>query len=307
MRAIENDIAVEVAVIRTLIYFDLFNYPLTSEEVFQFLQTHSTKGIVEEALNALVSEGKLTRKSELYSMQTDPALFERRKAGNALANLLLPRVTEQANLIAKFPFVRSVMASGSFSKNYMDETSDFDFFIVCAPNRIWISRMLLVAYKKLVLKNSHKHFCVNYFIDENHLEIDEKNIFTATELATVLPLTGFDQYARLIESNKTWLATYFPHFQPRQIITGRNSGWQVKRSLEFVLNVFFGTQLNRLFKWVTIRKWKRTYSHYPSSDFNIAFKSTEGVSKNHPRNFQKIILETYQLRIATLIKKLEAA
>ena len=82
MQEIKNDIAVEVAVIRTLTYFDLFNYPLTSEEVFQFLQTHSTKDIVKETLNTLVLEKKLTLMYGFYFFQSDPALFERRKAGN---------------------------------------------------------------------------------------------------------------------------------------------------------------------------------------------------------------------------------
>ncbi|MEZ4965453.1 MAG: hypothetical protein R2791_09430 [Saprospiraceae bacterium] len=42
--------------------------------------------------------------------------------------------------------------------------------------------------------NSHKYFCVNYFVDTEHLEIEDKNLFTATETVTLLPLYGRDWY-----------------------------------------------------------------------------------------------------------------
>jgi hypothetical protein len=308
MPVIENDLALEQAVLRTLTYFDLFNYPLKSSELLNFLQLKSSKLPVEKIMESLVTQKQIAKSGDLYSLQFDAALFERRKIGNCLADSLLPRVKQQADLILKFPFVRSVMASGSFSKNFMDEKSDFDFFIVCAPQRIWISRMLLVLYKKLFLRNSHKHFCVNYFVDETHLEIDEKNIFTATELATVLPLNGFSHYKKLMESNRQWLFDTFPNFKQRAVPNTKSHDPRFKKMVEFTITLFFANYVNRFFKRITLGKWKRTYSQfYSSSDFKIAFKSTDSVSKNHPRNFQKKILDLYQDRVTALSKKVKAA
>lgn len=308
MSAIENDLALEQAVMRTLTYFDLFNYPLKSSELLNFLQLKASKLSVEKILESLVNQNQIAKSDDLYSLQFDAALFERRRIGNHLADSLLPRVKKQADLIFQFPFVRSVMASGSFSKNFMDEKSDFDFFIVCTPQRIWISRMLLVLYKKLFLKNSHKYFCVNYFVDETHLEIDEKNIFTATELATVLPFNGFDQYQQLMTANKQWLSDTFPNFKQRTTPTATSLDSRFKKIVEFIFTIFFGIYINRLFKQITLGKWKRRYGKlYSSPDFRIAFKSTDSVSKNHPRNFQKKILDLYQARIIALSKKVKVA
>jgi hypothetical protein len=243
---------------------------------------------------------------DLYSLKFDFSIFDRRLKGNLLADSLLPHIRQKADLIFQFPFVRAVMASGSFSKNFMDEKSDFDFFIVCAPKRIWISRMLLVLYKKVFLKNSHRHFCVNYFIDESNLGIDEKNIFTATELATVLPLAGFNHYERLLAANQDWMFQTFPNFQSRLSSNECNRDGVFKFIFEKSINVFFGDTLNRWFKQLTINRWRKTYAHlYSASDFNVAFKSTESVSKNHPRNFQKRIIEEFQARVNRLAKKVE--
>ena len=44
----------------------------------------------------------------------------------------------------------------------------------------------------------------NYFVDSQHLEIEEKNIFTATELATLIPACNKEIYNTLIDTN-SWM------------------------------------------------------------------------------------------------------
>lgn len=301
MSKVDNHIALTQHVLRTLLYYDIFNYPLKACEVFQFLGVNSiTQHDVEQTLDDLTSEAKISRFGEYYSVQQRAELVDRRKKGNAYADTLLPLAIKRANFIAGFPFVRAVMASGSLSKNYMDEHSDLDFFIVTAPGRLWISRTLLVLYKRLFLRNSHKYFCVNYFIDTEHLEIEEKNLFTATELATVLPLYGAEYYLKLQEVNRPWLRKYFPNFKPRstdnvlpiRLTTG-------KRFIEFVISALFGNVLEKFFMKTTLSRWKKLYrGRYNPEDFAVAFKTKKHASKNHPRHYQKSVMELYQQRVA---------
>ena len=204
-------------ILRTFLYFDIFNYPLKSEEVFKFLGVPALdKSIITLRLNSLRDQRIIFQFGELFSLKNDNSLIERRIKGNQNADEYLILARKTANFISKFPFVRAVLASGSLSKGYMDEKSDLDFFIVTAPNRLWIARTLLVLYRRVFLANSHKYFCVNYFVDEKHLEIEEKNLFTATELATVIPLYGSQQYESLQGVN-SWLNEFFPNYTPRSI------------------------------------------------------------------------------------------
>jgi hypothetical protein len=304
-----NDISLDKAIFRTLMYFDIFNYPLKINEIHKFLPVRSSENHVADALHELVGLNQVCQNGEMYSIRFDQGLFERRVRGNTMAKALTPMVGRQARLIHRFPFVRSVMASGSFSKNYMDEKSDFDFFIICAPNRIWISRMLLVFYKRVFLKNSHKHFCVNYFVDERNLAIPERNIFTATELATVLPLTGAYCFSRLIEGNQSWLSTFFPNMELLGSCATDCDKISLKKiMLEAILNICCAPLLNKLFKRMTLARWRKGYAHeYSEEDFKLAFKSTDGVSKNHPRNFQKKIILEFEHRIQAINSKVAAA
>ena len=303
-----HHIDLEQAILRTLLYFDIFNYPLKASEILNFLPVKADSRELKATLDGMVIDKLITCVDNLYAVQPKTDVFTRRLQGNALADSLLPRVEKQALLISKFPFVRAVMASGSFSKNFMDNNSDFDFFIVCAPQRVWISRMLLVLYKKLFLRNSHRHFCVNYFVDERHLEIDEKNIFTATELATVIPLTGAGDYEKLMAANKSWLTAQFPNYHERIARVDEVRKSFVKIFLEKCIDLTIANSLNRMFRKLTLNRWKKMYRHlYSSEDFNLAFKSTDHVSKNHPRNFQKRVLDEFQSRIEKVTKRIEVS
>ena len=46
-------------------------------------------------------------------------------------------------------------------------------------------------FKKLTFLTGRQHYyCMNYFVDEAALEVNNKNIFTAMEVKTLLPAAG---------------------------------------------------------------------------------------------------------------------
>jgi len=292
-----HDTVLEDQVIKTLLYFDIFNYPLKSVEVLKFLRRESSVEQVTQCLNELTKKQSVFRFGDLYSLHEEENNIMRRRAGNAAAEKWLAIAKKRASFIAKFPYVRAVMASGSLSKGYMDEKSDLDFFVVTAPGRLWVARTLLVMYKRMFLGNSHKQFCVNYFVDETHLEIEEKNLFTATELVTLLPLYNHDAYKAVIHSNG-WVRHFFPNFE-----CAAPDGQQAKRSaivrntMELLIapvSVLF----DRFFMWISLRRWHRLYGkQYSKEDFQIAFKTRRHVSKNHPSHYQKKILGLYECKL----------
>src|SRR6185369_15787589 len=167
--------------LKALLYFDIFYYPLTAEEVVRFSPV-VVNSSPYHFLERLVSQKLLFQFQNFYSLQDDSQLAVRRFKGNALANKKMKTARRFSKLVSLFPFVRAVMLSGSISKNYMDENSDIDFFIVTEVNRLWVVRTALAIFRRIFLFNSHKNLCTNYFVDNHNLEIRDKNIFTAIEL-----------------------------------------------------------------------------------------------------------------------------
>ena len=290
--------------LKALLYYDIFQYPLTSKEVFHFMSTnHVTHEEVVETLNDLSAKGYIFERDKFYSVRDSKELIERRVKGNNEAQKWIHPAERQAKLIYSFPFVRAVMVSGSLSKNYMDDKSDLDFFIITAPQRLWIARTLLIIYKKIVLFNSHKYFCVNYFIDNDHLEIEEKNIFTATELATLIPLCGNPYYEDLFERNK-WLKNFLPNHQLKPINNNLPIQNNFKKTIERTIDFLGGSRWDTFFMDLTNRRWRRMYSNkYSNEDFKIAFKTNKYASKNHPKYYQKKVVDQYIEKLTQFAKK----
>lgn len=304
MRPSEN-IPLQQSIMRTLLYFDLFRYPLRPDEIFRFLRTNGiAPPDLVEPLNDLVRRGHAFHHNGFYSARAEADLVTRRNAGNLTAQRMAGLAHRRGKLIGNFPFVRGVLASGSFSKGYMDKDSDLDFFIITTPGRLWVARMLIAIYKRVVFFNSHKYFCCNYFITSDHLEIEEKNLFTATELATLIPLCGASCYERLMHENH-WIKEFYPNFQPAPTRRVPEAGRTMLKSvLEWLLSGSLGDKLSHKCRRLTARRWERLYSRqYPAADFSVAFKSSASVSKNHPNHYQRRVLERYEERLREFSKK----
>ena len=286
---------VDQAICRTLQYFGIFRYPLRAEEVRSNCSLELEQVVVDAALRWIVEEGKAFEFGGYYSPDAAVQEYvERRLAANALAEEKMKGAIRTGRFIAAFPFVRFVGISGSLSKGYANERSDYDYFIVTAGERLWICRTILHLFKKLTFLTGAQHrFCMNYFIDEEHLELEEQNLFTAIELSTLVPVAGEHVYCRLREENAYWVKEQLPNPYKAFYLTSENhmTGSKLQRLTENLIRPFavgLNYRLMQFTNWHWRRKWRRR--KYPESDYPLAFKTTLYHSKNHPENYQKKIL-----------------
>lgn len=283
------------SIVKTLLYYDIFNYPLKVNEIYRFLDSKNMNETeIDGELKFLCDRHLVFKFGDFFSLQNSERNVIRRVKGNDQAKKYLEIAKQKGKLIMQFPFVSAVMASGSLSKEFMDENSDIDFFIATKPGRLWIARTLLILYKRLFLFNSHKYFCVNYFVDTDHMGIEERNIFTATELATVIPLYGAEYYQKLHQTN-SWVTEIFPNYHPRSI-DGVPPSIQtgMRKLIEKLIDIFFGNVVNKFFMSLTLGRWKRLYrKNYSEADFEVAFKTKKHVSKNHPKHYQRKVVDLY--------------
>ncbi len=284
------------SIIKVLEYFQIFQYPLKKEEIERFLDCEPDQDL-QGALDELIAEQKIFALGAYYAVVPDSSIVPRREEGNRIAVKKMKKASWMAKLISKFPFVRGVMVSGSLSKGYMEEDSDVDYFIVTKTGRLWVSRTLLILFKKIVLLNSRKYFCVNYFVDEEHLDIEEKNLFTATELVTLLPLYGKQQYDDLVANNQ-WAWEYYPQHPVQdksQMFENRMS--PLKSLAEFLMSGTFGCKLDAYCMKKTVAFWKRKFPEMEHKTFDLTLKSRPYVSKHHPQNFQQKVLDRLEERM----------
>lgn len=282
----------EQGILKVLHYFDLFNFPLTRAEIYHFIRLECTPEELEEGLQQLLLEQKIFCIEDCYLLHHAEHLVARKKKGFKQAQKELKKAQKIAQLIHTFPFVRMVAVSGSLSKGYADEHSDIDFFIVTSTHNLWTARSILHLFKKLTfLVNMQDSFCMNYFIADQHLEIEEQNYFTAIELNTLIPLTGIHYYNQLLKAN-SWTKKYLPNKCVHVPKTVPQAPKNIKLFLEKLLP---SKKLNHFFMRITDKRWQKKWQKRGVSQevYQLAFKTNLYVSKNHPTNNQKNILEQY--------------
>ncbi len=287
--------------LKTLAYYDIFNYPLTKDEIFFNTPTNgNTKETSFKEINYLTELGLIHQENGYYSLFNNSEYVPRRIAGNKRAEKKLKTAKCFSNLIARFPYVRAVLVSGSLSKGYMDEEADIDFFVITKPNRLWISRFLLMLFKKIFLLNSKKNFCINYYITTDNLEIENKNIYTAIELASLLPMYGSDTYERLYTSNK-WIYNYVPNYPKRELKKVNKFKLKLSQRLtEPFLNNVFGEMLDNLCMILFYKYDKKKYCNFDNKSFNQSFIFKKNVSTHHPESFQNKVLRALEQKILHL-------
>lgn len=292
---------VHAAILRTLLYYDIWHFPLTLEELYAFLPLEVNtledfRSFLEErGPGPMVGE----RKGYYFVRANGESVVSLRKRRERHARFLWRMARVSTHILKRCPFVRAVFVSGELSKNATQKKSDVDFVIVTVPGRLWIARTLIILFKKIFLLNSKKFFCVNYHVTQKHLTLDERNVYVATEVAHLKPLYNSSLFAEYLRAN-SWTTSFFPNFDarllPRIPCNDRRSGLQ--RMLEGALSLLPLDRIDiRLQEWMK-EVWVRRYPDMDPRVREEIFKSTRDESRAYVGNFQNRILDLYAQKLS---------
>ena len=204
---------IQKAIINVLEYFDFFQHSLYPDEIHKYLSLRASQETVSKNLEEMISPGHVFTKNGLWALNTKSLDV---RLHNLKRNTRLLKISKRMGwLIRKFPFVKGVYLSGSLSKLGANSDADIDYFIVTKNNRAWSARLFLTAFKKIFLLNNKRYFCINFFLDENHLELNKKNIYTAIESASLIAIHNKGLLGKFYEKNG-FIQEYFPNFIPQK-------------------------------------------------------------------------------------------
>lgn len=230
---------VSLSILKVLLYFKVFDHPIRKEELFTFV-CDNNKINVQAALAKMVNEGMVRIKDDFVWVLNPESIVTKRIEGNEQAYKALKGAKKQARLLSWLPFIKCICISGSLSKYYMDKESDIDYFIIVDEKRLWITRFIFSFIIKLLkLCRMEKRFCPNYIITNTNLEIRNKNIYTAMEVVTLIPVYNQESYEMFLDAND-WVRSYFPHYE-------NNIAGDVYRYRKNLLTIISRT---KVFTWI---------------------------------------------------------
>ena len=287
-------------IVGTLLYYEIFEHPLTAHELFSLLPQNSiTLSALQHELDALSKKGVLQHLHGFYTIPGNgvgaAALRLKRQE---LARKRIQMARFMTHIIKRFPFVRAIFLSGDLSKGVADPKSDIDYVIVTAPHRLWICRTLLILFKKVFLLNSRKYFCLNYYVDSDHLVLTEQSYYTATEIAHLKPLYNITLYLRYMNAN-AWIKEYFPNYRifAMHAREGNNRTSYLQRTLELPFAGAWANRLDRYLMNSMERIWRKRYPEYDEATRENIFRCSEHESRAFIGNFAGTILALHQEKL----------
>ena len=261
------------SIFHTLAYSDVFDYPLTADEVYCYLT--SVRVSLEEVTQALADETLFARVGDYFTLRGREKIVEVRKRRAEIAKRLWPKAARYGRIIARLPFVRMVAVTGSLAMNNTDEGKDIDYMIVTTPGHLWTCRALSLLVARFA-RLEGVSLCPNYLVTTNALEFKERSLYVAHELAQMRPLSGMEVYYEMCRLN-SWMIDYLPNASLVPEMPQRMKPVQklIQRVLEILLSLPFG---NWLEKWEMDRKIARL-TREQSASFESYFSAD--VCKGH--------------------------
>jgi hypothetical protein len=246
------------AILRTVAYADVFDYPLTPIELHRYLAgAPASPGELAAPLTSELGRGgRLSYMDGYFCLHGREGLVELRRERAERSARLLPRAIAYGRLLAALPFVRLVALTGSLAVGNSAAAGDIDYLVVTAPGRVWLCRGLAVLLVRWAAGWGDR-LCPNYFLAENSLRIEPQDLYRAHELAQMAPLSGRSTYARMRLEN-SWSLAFLPNSAGPPPSTPqeepRLSGAAGRRYLETALGGGLGDRLER---WEMRRKIRR--------------------------------------------------
>ncbi|MBC7830028.1 MAG: hypothetical protein H7122_19945 [Chitinophagaceae bacterium] len=299
--------SLEKDILNVLAYFDIFHYPVSKKEILLYLQSRPRDSEVTSALKRLQADKSVFKHEDFYFLRNDPSVVDERKDNNKRAQTLLKTAYRISSFLFQFPYVRGIGISGSLSKNVADKNADIDFFVITKSNRLWIARTLMHLFKKLTFIVGRQHwFCMNYYIDEEALQISDKNIYTAIEVITLVPVCGNGTIKNFFDAND-WAQMYFPNYDLSTDSLKKAKHSFLKKLFEAFFNNSFGERLDNYLMKLTSTRWNRKelQGKLNIKGGRMGLRTSKHFSKPNPAFFQQKILLLYESKLKEIDKSLK--
>lgn len=205
--------AIEKAIIKTLCYADVFDYPLTREEIHRYLiyedKGHSeiavpalnsdfrkvsgsqppaeesdrfriksgmTADVIYQAIDHLVSQNQIKSQSNYYYLPKRSLLAGYRHKRNQISKPKLGKAYFISKYLAKIPTIEGVFVTGALAMENAHKHDDIDLMIITKTNWLWTTRTVVTLLLQMLgVRRKPKEESVNDLVCAN-MYLDESTL-----------------------------------------------------------------------------------------------------------------------------------
>ncbi len=276
------------AVIHTLLYSDVFSFPLTKKELWLYLQ--SDRKVTQKEFTASLTSlsEKIAVADGYFAISQETAKIHKRRYAEKFIQEKMKKAINSANFLSHIPSVLFIGVSGGLAARNVTKNDDIDIFVITESNSLWITRLLILLFlelqgtrRKRSDRTAKDSICVNMIIEENEMQFPfaRQDLYTAREIAQMHPLFERGNTYREFLNHNSWVHKFLPNALQERLRNQVKLRKKKSRITPFLLfcNRFAKTvQYQRIMRKTTREEIRHTF---------LAF---------HPKDYRVKILETFE-------------
>jgi hypothetical protein len=213
------------SILKTLAYFDLFEYPLTSLEVWKYLQAPSPCSLLEvrHGLATLMERGEIEHQRGFWVLPGKGACVLSRLERYVIAERKFGKALHAVRYLRRVGSIRMIAVANTLAWAHARDGSDIDFFIVTRPHALWKSRLAGVSpFALFGLRprpaEERDMFCFSFFAAETALDlaplaIEPEDPYLLYWIATLVPVYDPDGLLEAVWDANPWVTHALPNMR----------------------------------------------------------------------------------------------
>lgn len=300
----------EESILFTLSYFDVFEYPLTSFEVWRYL--FAWRAELEEVilkLDELIRKGQIETKNGFYFLSERSDLVSKRQSRYDISEKFWDRAVLATKILSYLPFIKMIAVVNSLAYFNCDKKSDIDFLIIAEKGKIWTARALSSTLLHLLGLRRHgrkvaKRVCLSFYVSESKMNLDyiardKLGFFVAYWIGQCTPTLNIGRTYESFRGQNNWIYRYLPN------IGGNITNYYInfkrpllasgtKKLLSLILKNDFFEKTARTIQMVVINKSQKKWGNPKSVITN------DYILKFHPEDLREGYKKELEKRLGRL-------
>ena len=307
----------ERSIKNTLAWFDIFDHPLTKEELYRFLwepEVPLSYTRFLPHLEDLTDNGHIFSQDGFYFLPGKNGVVDSRQRKIPLIDRKLRVARRAARKLRWLPFVRAIFVTNTVAAGTATPQSDIDVLVVVRHGRLYLTRLLVTLILSVYrLRRTRtriaNRICLCFYLTDQSLNLapirlGEPDIYLAYWILELIPLYDPDHLRAEILRANTWVRRHLPHALLPQTLLYRHSvrdsrlSRGVKKFFEISWRGGYGQFLEREAKNIQWTKMKlNKNSRQSANDPHVV--TSDSMLKFHENDRRSEYKNRWQERCAT--------
>lgn len=263
------------SLLKTLAYFDTFDFPLTAEEIYRWLWAYQGEVDMQRIrieLLQLAEQKKINKEQSFYCLPGRHAIILKRQEAVPLVKKKMEIARKAGNLIRYVPYVDAMYVCNTVAGAVPHEKSDIDVFIVIRPGRLWMTRALItILFSLFRIRRTktqvHNRICLSFYITGGSANLSgitwgSPDIYLMYWVDQLVPVYDPGNMLQHIYEQNGWVKKWIPHGlhasipHPRFSAQKNTTSSLVRRFAEALCAGFLGEYAEKI-----LRQWQRQKMH----------------------------------------------